>query len=381
MSGPKPIGEVADGLTASLAQLHKSVQERHRKRVEAAARPGETFEQAENRLRAEDAAREQEEAQAKAKARAAAIAASAERERKEAAAKAAPSSVRKPPSGDAQMDFLVPGLYELGGRDNRSLMDVAVYRLSKTNKRAGEIIRYELPDGYIEVKAGPDGMASIWDYDIVVMMTSHLNEASNRWREGKADKPGRTFKPHASDILKFARRGDGSRQVEELEAALDRLKGTTVKNVRGYTEANGRKMRESGADGLISSYKVLSRTDTGRISEVEIEAPQWIYDRIVEEKQPDVLTVHPDYFLIDPGIGRFIYRLARRAAGKGAAKWSFQTIYERSGSTGTLKKFCQNLRKIIERDDLPEYQLREEPGQSGPQLIMTHRDSLPALEG
>ena len=187
MSGPKSIGEVADGLTASLAQLHKSVQERHRKRVEAAARPGETFEQAENRLRAEDAAREQEEAQAKAKARAAAIAASAERERKEAAAKAAPSSVRKPPSGDAQMDFLVPGLYELGGRDNRSLMDVAVYRLSKTNKRAGEIIRYELPDGYIEVKAGPDGMASIWDYDIVVMMTSHLNEAANRWREGKAD--------------------------------------------------------------------------------------------------------------------------------------------------------------------------------------------------
>ena len=137
MSGPKPIGEVADGLTASLAQLHKSVQERHRKRVEAAARPGETFEQAENRLRAEDAAREQEEAQAQAKARAAALAASAERERKEAAAKAAPSSVRKPPSGDAQMDFLVPGLYELGGRDNRSLMDVAVYRLSKTNKRAG----------------------------------------------------------------------------------------------------------------------------------------------------------------------------------------------------------------------------------------------------
>ena len=126
MSGPKPIGEVADGLTASLAQLHKSVQERHRKRVEAAARPGETFEQAENRLRAEDAAREQEEAQAKAKARAAAIAASAERERKEAAAKAAPSSVRKPPSGDAQMDFLVPGLDELGGRDKRSLMDGAV---------------------------------------------------------------------------------------------------------------------------------------------------------------------------------------------------------------------------------------------------------------
>ena len=66
---------------------------------------------------------------------------------------------------------------------------------------------------------------------------------------------------------------------------------------------------------------------------------------------------------------------------KGAAKWSFQTIYERSGSTGTFKKFCFTLRKMIEANDLPEYELREEPGQSGPQLVMTHRDSLPALEG
>ncbi|MDP1086192.1 replication initiator protein A [Klebsiella pneumoniae] len=50
----------------------------------------------------------------------------------------------------------------------------------------------------------------------------------NRYRDGKADKPGKTFRPHVSDILKFARRGDGSRQVEEVERALDRLKGTTI---------------------------------------------------------------------------------------------------------------------------------------------------------
>ena len=379
-SGPKQIG---DALGQSLARLQVNIEARHRKRVEAEARPGETFEQAETRLRAEDAAREQEEAQAQAKARAAALAASAERERKEAAAaaKAPPSSVRKPPSGDEQADFFVPSLYDVGGRDNRSIMDVAVFRLSKTDKRAGEVIRYELPDGYVEVKAGPDGMASVWDYDIVLMMVSHLTEAMNRYRDGKADKPGKTFRPHVSDILKFARRGDGSRQVEEVERALDRLKGTTIKTVRERTGANGRKMREVEAEGLINRYSVLSRTDSDRVSAVEIEAPQWIYQEIVGGKQPDVLTVHPDYFLIDPGIGRFVYRLARRAAGKGAAKWSFQTIYERSGSTGTFKEFCRILRKIIAANDLPEYDLREETGQSGPQLIMTSRDSLPAVEG
>jgi len=68
---------------------------------------------------------------------------------------------------------------------------------------------------------------------------------------------------------------------------------------------------------------------------------------VVEVKSPAVLTVHPEYFLIEPGIGRFLYRLARRAAGKARAKWSFQTIYERSGSTGDFKKFTFNLRRLI----------------------------------
>ena len=55
-SGPKQIG---DALGQSLARLQVNIEARHRKRVEAEARPGETFEQAETRLRAEDAAREQ----------------------------------------------------------------------------------------------------------------------------------------------------------------------------------------------------------------------------------------------------------------------------------------------------------------------------------
>ena len=375
MIGPKRLND-------TLAQIEAGIEARRRKRIEAAARPGETFEQTEERLRAEDAAREQEEAQAKAKARAAVLATSGEPKPEETPAKKAePSSVRKPPSGDEQADFFVPSLYDVGGRDNRTVMDVAVFRLSKSNKRAGEMIRYELPDGFVEVTAGHYGMASVWDYDIVLMMVSHLTEAMNRYRDGKGEKPGRTFKPHVSDILKFARRGDGSRQVEEVEKALDRLKGTTIKTVRERTGEDGRKMREVEAEGLISRYSVLARTDTGRVNAVEIEAPVWIYQEIVGGKQPDVLTVHPDYFLIEPGIGRFVYRLARRAAGKGVAKWSFQTIYERSGSTGTFSKFRENLRKIIKANDLPEYALREEPGQSGPQLVMTHRDFLPALEG
>jgi plasmid replication initiation protein len=87
----------------------------------------------------------------------------------------------------------------------------------------------------------------------------------------------------------------------------------------------------------------------------------------------------PEYFLIEPGIGRFLYRLARRAAGKARAKWSFQTIYERSGSTGDFKKFTFNLRRLIKANGLPEYTLAELAGKSGPLLVITHRDALPEL--
>lgn len=185
----------------------------------------------------------------------------------------------------------------------------------------------------------------------------------------------------AIDALNFfCRKGDGGKQSDDVEAALDRLKGTTIKNVRERPSPNGQRiMREVEAEGLISSYKVVSRTDNGKIAAVEIEAPQWLHREITEGKRPDVLTVHPDYFLIDPGIGRFVYRLARRAAGKGQAKWAFKTLYERSGSTGAFKKFSFTLRKLIEANDIPEYVLTEESGQMGPLLVMRHRDA-PLLE-
>ena len=357
--GPQQIGDLLGGtLGDSLEKLKAGIDARQQKRIEAAARPGESKEQVAARLRDEDAR--------------------ADRERNASSSVKSPppsSSIRKPPEGDAQPDFFVPSLYDVGTKDSRSIMDVAVFRLSKKDKRAGGVIRYELSDGYVEVKAGPDGMASVWDYDLVLMMVSHLTEAMNRYREGRGEKPGRTYRPHVSDILKFCRRGDGGRQADEVEGALDRLKGTTIKNVRERPSANGRRpMREVEAEGLVSSYKVLSYTENGKIASVEIEAPKWLYREVTEGKRPDVLTVHPDYFLIDPGIGRFVYRLARRAAGKGEAKWAFQTIYERSGSAGTFKEFRRILRNIIEANDLPEYELREEAGQGGPLLVMIYRD-------
>lgn len=286
-------------------------------------------------------------------------------------------TLRRPPEDDAQADFFVPALYDVAGKENRSTMDVAVFRLSKKDLRASTLIRYELSDGYVEVMSGLKGMASVWDYDIVLMAISQLTEAMNRYRAGQGEKPGRRFRPHVSEILKFCRKGDGGRQVMEIESALDRLRSTTIKIVRYGTGRNGRPIRAVEAEGLINNYRAVSYTDANKMAVVEIELPNWIYRQVVETNKPDVLTVHRDYFLIEQGIARFLYRLARRAAGKGRARWSFRTIFEHSGSTGSFKEFCRLLRGIIETDDLPEYALAEEQGQDGPVLTMTYRNAGP----
>jgi len=287
------------------------------------------------------------------------------------------STMRQPPKDDKQADFFVPNLYDVATKDNRSLMDVALFRLSKRDKRAGEVIRYELPDGYVEVKAGADGMASIWDYDIVLMMISHLTESMNLFKAGRATMPGRTFIPTASDIAKFCRRGDGGRQADEIEAALDRLQGTAIKSVRMMSSKDGQPAEKRvESEGLIGPYRIQSRTDSGKISRIEIDVPSWIYREVTSGSRPEVLTVHPDYFLIEPGLGRFVYRLARKAAGKDEARWLFKTIYERSGSAGSFKEFCRMMRKLISANGLPEYELEEDKGQGGPMLVITNRQVI-----
>ena len=284
-------------------------------------------------------------------------------------------STRTPPKEDAQGDFFVPTLWDLSTKDTRSIMDVAIFRLSKKDKRIGETMRYELPDGFVEVSSGVAGMASVWDYDLVLMAVSHMTEAMNRFRDGKGLKPERVFKPHVSDILKFCRRADGGKQKNDLVETCMRLSTTHVAVER--KKKDGRTISEG--ETLISRYKVI-HNKAGNPEHLEIEMSDWMYREITEGENPDVLTVHPDYFLIDPGIARFVYRLARRSAGKDRAKWAFSTIYERSGSTGPLKKFNFNLRKLIEINDLPEYHLSENKGLKGsPMLMINHRETLQSI--
>ena len=159
-----------------------------------------------------------------------------------------------------------------------------------------------------------------------------------------------------------------------MEAALDRLANTTIKVVNLHSG----KRRQVDSRPLISGYSVVSRTGSNKIDVIEITIPDWVYLSVVRnEKSLPLLTLHQDYFLISSGIGRFIYRLARKAAGKSEARYGIKELHKRSGSTQELRKFAYDLREFVTRTQafpMPEYDLSLQDGKEGAVLLMKRRD-------
>lgn len=292
---------------------------------------------------------------------------------------------RAPPLDDDQLMFFVPSVHDAPLKDDVNLMDVAPFSLSKT-KRDG-IIRYDLKDCVITVEGGAEtGIANAYDYDIFLNMVSYLAEEMRRFRAAeksgrRPSLPSRIYRPTAAQILKFCRRGQGGKQYEELESALDRLQATRIKIVN--LGAGSR--RDAEAFPLIGRYKAVSRTAHDKIEQVEIAIPDWVYDGVVEPAgKPSILTLSPDYFLIAKPIAKFIYRLARKAAGQTEAWYKLEDLRHRSGSQLPMRKFRQTVQEIVagtKDEPLPDYDLTLREGRDGLVLHMKKRpDGAPPAQ-
>jgi plasmid replication initiation protein len=285
--------------------------------------------------------------------------------------------LRAPPENDAQLMFFVPAIYDAPIKDDVNLMDVAPFSLAKS-RRTG-VIKYELKDSLITIEGGAEsGLATVFDYDIFLNMVSYLAEEVRKFRqeESKGQRPSlppRVYRPNSAHILKFCRRSDGGKAYDDLEAALDRLTKTTIKVVN----LSGGKRRQVDSRPLIGGYQVVSRTGTNKIDQVEISIPDWVYQSVVRaDKALPLLTLNEDYFLISSGLGRFIYRLARKAAGKTEARYSARELHKRSGSSQELRKFIYDLKQLVSRTEafpMPDYDLSLQEGQDGPVLTMRRR--------
>src|ERR1700748_3493339 len=98
---------------------------------------------------------------------------------------------------DQEFDLFIPRMNSLPLKDQREVMERPFFSLSKRKRL--KPIEYTSPDGevWVRVSGNPEfGIATIWDADILIWATSHLNQMRER---GANDLP-RTIRASAYDL-------------------------------------------------------------------------------------------------------------------------------------------------------------------------------------
>jgi plasmid replication initiation protein len=237
----------------------------------------------------------------------------------------------------------IPG--DLAPRDAQDLMSYPFFSLAKSKRltpidfRMGEIV--------IKVEATAEhGMATIWDADVLIWAASQIVQARDNGL-----KTSRLMAATPYEILSFIGRATSARDYQRLKAALDRLQSTSVAtSIRQPAEQ--RRHRFS----WINEWKETADAN-GRPLGVELILPDWFYAGVLNEAL--VLTIDREYFALTGGLERWLYRLVRKHGGRKGGGWrfDFRHLHVKSGALSPLKHFAFDLRDIVRRQPLPNYQL------------------------
>ncbi|RJL07331.1 replication protein A [Paracoccus aestuarii] len=245
----------------------------------------------------------------------------------------------------SRLDPFVVASGDASPRDQRDLMERPFFSLAKA-KRIVPIL-YEAGDVRVEVFAVPEhGMATIWDADILIWAASQIVEAENA---GVRTSRFLRFTPY--QLLSAIGRKTGSRDYKLLKGALTRLQATVIRTTIRNSE-NWRRHQFS----WINEWEECATRD-GRIEGMEFVLPDWFYRGVIDRTL--VLTIDPAYFGLSGGIERWLYRVARKHAGRQAAGWCFEVphLHQKSGSQARISDFALDIRRIAARQPLPGYRL------------------------
>lgn len=240
-----------------------------------------------------------------------------------------------------QSDFFVADILDPAPKNDVASMEHPIFAL-----RAGDmkVRRYERNGHTLTVFPGATGCATIHDKDLWIYCISQLVEAANRGREITP-----TVRFTAFDFLTASHRDTSGRAYERMVEMLRRLKGTVVE-----TSIETAGLRERKGFGLIEGWRVIERAqDNGRMMAIEVDLPRWLF-RSVQTKR--VLTLSSAYFRLRKPLDRRIYELARKHCGE-QPRWriSLAVLHQKSGSTGSLRRFRFDVKELGESGRLPDY--------------------------
>jgi len=257
---------------------------------------------------------------------------------------------------------------DLAPRDAQDLMAYPFFSLAKTRRTAP--IDFNAGSVSIKVEATAEhGIATIWDADVLIWAASQIVEASD-----KGIKTSRLMATTPYEILTFIGRTTSARDYQRLKAALDRLQSTSV--ATSIRQPNERRRHRFS---WINEWKETADA-SGRPLGVELILPDWFYAGVIDKAL--VLTIDRAYFALTGGLERWLYRLVRKHGGRQDGGWSFdfEHLHAKSGALTPLKRFAFDLREIVRRQPLPNYQLSIRRGQLGAELLVFAPIALNPLE-
>ena len=230
-------------------------------------------------------------------------------------------------------------------RDQRDLMERPFFSLAKSKRVTP--IHYKFGNTEVQVYAVPEhGMATIWDADVLIWAASHLVEAADRGLP-----TSRFFRFTPYQLLTAVGRATGNREYQLLRGALTRLQSTVIRT----TIRHGEHWRRQQFSWINEWEELVTRT--GRVEGMEFVLPDWFYQGVLDRRL--VLTIDQGYFALTGGIERWLYRVARKHAGRQPEGWRFELrhLHAKSASTARFSDFALDLRRIVARQPLPGYAL------------------------
>lgn len=249
------------------------------------------------------------------------------------------------PERHENRDFFICDILDAAPKDDLGSMEHPMFNLS--TKPDHRIRHYEHNGNSLTIAPGAHGLATIWDKDVLIYCISQVVEALNRKRKDVS----KTVWVTAYDLLVATNRGTDGRGYQQLKAALERLRGTSITT---DITANGVRIKEGF--GLIDRWKIVEKSpEDERMIAVEITLSEWLYNAI---QGKEVLTISRDYFRLRKGLERRLYELARKHCGKQPSwKVSLDLLCKKSGSSGNLKEFRRKVKSIAKTNHLPDYRL------------------------
>jgi len=255
---------------------------------------------------------------------------------------------RKEPRDSEQPDLFFCDVVDVSIKDSRHAMAVPFLSLSKRPRF--EPIEYEnanTGDRILVAGAKPFGIATIWDFDIMIWLFGQIMNEINRSRT-----PSRHLAFHAYDCLRGIQRTTSGTDYDRLEAALRRLQSTTI-----HTNIDNASPFSDSVGWLDEVH--IQRDKTGRAQHIELTLSKWIYAKVTDPQR--ILTLHKNYFLLTSGVAKQLYRIARKMAGHRSFKISMPELAKRAGAED-YKHFCEQVRAVAalnndREQSFPEYRV------------------------